>query len=169
MQLRTAAPGPGEPNGGRLVGVLALGVPMAKAVLTRVFPTLEAYRESVELSRLVLLDEVPSNGESWLCAASFALAARRGVRGVVAHSDPHPRARVTPSGTQLLTPGHVGHVYAAQDFAYLGRTRARRLVVLPDGTVLTSGVRAGSRRPPGDLEPAFQQVDRLVVALHSLV
>ncbi|MGV9268136.1 Mom family adenine methylcarbamoylation protein [Kitasatospora sp. NPDC003701] len=146
MQLLTAAPGAGEPDGGRLVGVLALGVPMARAVLTRVFPSLEPYRESVELSRLVLLDEVPSNGESWMCAASFALAAGRGVRGVVAYSDPHPRFRVTLQGREVVTPGHVGHVYAAQDFAYLGRSRARRLVVLPDGTVLTDRAAMKVRR-----------------------
>ncbi|MFG2845925.1 hypothetical protein ACGF12_22565 [Kitasatospora sp. NPDC048296] len=146
MQLRTEAPGPGEPDGGRLVGVLALGVPMSKGVLTRVFPSLAPYRESVELSRLVLLDEVPSNGESWLCAAGFALAARRGVRGVVAYSDPHPRTRVTPLGTEVVTPGHVGHVYAAQDFAYLGRSRPRRLVVLPDGTVLADRAAMKVRR-----------------------
>ncbi|WP_331727431.1 hypothetical protein OG871_40435 (plasmid) [Kitasatospora sp. NBC_00374] len=40
MQLRTAEPRVGEPDGGRLVGVLALGVPMSRAVLTRVFPSL---------------------------------------------------------------------------------------------------------------------------------
>ncbi|WP_331727419.1 hypothetical protein OG871_40395 (plasmid) [Kitasatospora sp. NBC_00374] len=120
----------------------------------------EPYRESVELSRLVLLDEVPSNGESWLCAASFALAARRGVRGVVAYSDPHPRTRATPQGLEVVTPGHVGHVYQAQDFAYLGRSRPRRLVLLPDGTVLTDRAAMKVRRD----ESGHQGVERRLQA-----
>ncbi|MFE3505107.1 hypothetical protein ACFXPX_36700 [Kitasatospora sp. NPDC059146] len=59
---------------------------------------------------------------------------------MVAHSDPQPRTRITPLGSELISPGHVGHVYAVQGFAYLGRTRPRRLTVLPDATVLSDRV-----------------------------
>ncbi|MEU8927566.1 hypothetical protein AB0D10_42795 [Kitasatospora sp. NPDC048545] len=97
----------------------------------------------MEPNRLVLLDGAESNPESWFCARSFALAADRGVRGVVAHSDPQPRTRATPQGPELVSPSHVGHVYAVQGFAYLGRTRPRRLTVLPDATVLSD--RAASK------------------------
>jgi hypothetical protein len=49
------------------------------------------YEESLELNRLVLLDEVPANAETWAQARAFRLAAARGVRGIVAHSDPELR------------------------------------------------------------------------------
>ncbi|MFF8902553.1 DUF6884 domain-containing protein [Streptomyces lydicus] len=43
-------------------------------------------------------------------------------------------------GPSYVMPGHVGHFYGhGQGFVYLGRSRARRLVVLPDATVLNSG------------------------------
>jgi hypothetical protein len=162
LQRRDLPPAPGDPDGGRLVGVIALGIPMNKAVL-KVFPDLIApYRESLELSRLVLLDECPSNAESWACSRAFQLAARLGVRGIVAHADPHPRTRLTQAGTVLLTPGHVGHVYgAAQGFAYLGRTRPRTLTVLPDATVLSD--RASSKVV--HTESGHRSVEMKLVAL----
>ncbi|MEQ7008388.1 hypothetical protein ABN028_19625 [Actinopolymorpha sp. B17G11] len=124
-------------DGPRLVGAIVLGVPMSKAVLTNPFPTLEPYVESLELSRLVLLDEVPANAESWFCASAFRLAADRGVRGVVAFSDPEPRWRRAPGkAPEQIKPGHVGIVYQALNFSYLGRATRRSLVVLPDATTV---------------------------------
>ena len=55
-------------EGQHLLGVVVLGVPMHPAVLTKPFPTLGA-REAAEVSRLVLLDEVPANAESARCCA----------------------------------------------------------------------------------------------------
>jgi hypothetical protein len=46
-----------------LVGVAVLSVPVRPAVLTRPFPELEPYAESLELGRLVLADRVPGNGD----------------------------------------------------------------------------------------------------------
>ncbi|MFG2210996.1 hypothetical protein [Streptomyces sp. NPDC048638] len=145
LQRVDEPPGPGEPAGGRLLGVLSLGIPMNGAVLD-VFEGTTRYTETLELNRLVLLDRAESNAESWFCARAFTAAARRGIRGVVAHSDPHPRVRHTPHGTELISPGHIGHVYVAQDFVYLGRTRPRRLVVLPDATVFSERAAAKIRR-----------------------
>lgn len=122
-------------DGARLVGVVALGVPMSVKVLTNPFPSLVPYTESLEQSRLVLLDEVPANGESWFCAEAFRVAARDGVRGVVAFSDPMPRWRRDGA---LIKPGHVGIVYQALNFTYCGRGTRRSLVVLPDASVLTA-------------------------------
>lgn len=123
----------------KLVGAIVLGVPMSKAVLCNPFPTLEPYVESLELSRLVLLDEVPANAESWFCAAVFRLAADRGVRGVVAFSDPEPRwRRLQGKAPEEIKPGHVGIVYQALNFEYLGRGTRRSLVMLPDATVVTA-------------------------------
>ncbi|MGW7243859.1 Mom family adenine methylcarbamoylation protein [Streptomyces sp. NPDC054804] len=79
------------PPASSLVGVLALGIPTQAAVLTSVFARLTPYEESLELSRLVLLNEVSANAETWLQGRAFRLAAARGVRGIVARSSPPPR------------------------------------------------------------------------------
>lgn len=121
-----------------LVGVVVLGIPMSKKVLTNPFPTLEPYAESLELSRLILLDEVPANAESWFCAEVFRQAAQVGVRGVVAFADPEPRWRRTTAGNEIIKPGHCGIVYQALNFDYLGRGTRRSLVILPDASVLTA-------------------------------
>jgi hypothetical protein len=55
------------PDAPQLVGVIALGVPMSNHVLTKPFPGLEPNAESVELQRVVLLENVLTNGES--CSA----------------------------------------------------------------------------------------------------
>ncbi|MER6030655.1 hypothetical protein [Streptomyces sp. NPDC001851] len=124
------------PPAGRLVGVLTLGIPTQVAVLTSVFDRLVPYEESLELNRLVLLDEVPANAETWAQARVFRLAAARGVRGIVAHSDPEPRTRLTAHGPEVIFPGHHGTIYQAKGMDYLGKTRPRRLTMLPDGSVL---------------------------------
>jgi hypothetical protein len=117
----------------QLVGVAVLSVPVARSVLTRAFPGLEPYRESLELGRFVLDDEVPANGESWLLGQVWKLAAEDGVRGVVSFADPVPRQ---DAAGRLVMPGHVGVIYQATNAAYCGRGTARTLRLLPDGTVL---------------------------------
>lgn len=121
-------------DGQHLVGTCVLGVPMQKAVLTRPFPLFEPYRQSMELVRLVLLDRVAANGESWFVSRVFRNAANLGVRGIVAFSDPVSRT----VGDRLLMPGHVGVVYQALGAVYTGRGTARWLTILPDGSVLTA-------------------------------
>lgn len=125
-------------RGGRLVGVATLGVPMSRRVLTNPFPTLVPYEESLEFNRLVLLDEVPFNGESWFCARVFRAAAREGVRGVVTFADPVERLRRTGDRFELVKPGHVGIVYQALNMTYTGRGTRRSIWLLPDATVLTA-------------------------------
>lgn len=124
-------------EGEHLVGVVVLGVPMHPRVLTRPFPTLGAHT-AAEISRMILLDEVPSNAESNLLGRLFRLAADHGVRGLVAFSDPLPRLL----GGRLLMPGHVGHCYRVTGGRYLGRGTARTITILPDGTVLTARVQS---------------------------
>lgn len=118
---------------GRLVGVAVLSAPASTKVLTNVLPTLEPFRESVELSRFVLLDEIPGNAESWMLSRVFRHLRRDGVKGVVSFSDPMPRT--ASCGTVVLR-GHVGTIYQATNAIYTGRGTARTLVLLPDGTVL---------------------------------
>lgn len=117
-----------------VVGVLVLGIPTSKRVLTGPFPGLEPYVESLELSRLVLHDAVPANAESWFIAQCFQTAANRGVRGIVSFADPVPRI----VDQRILFPGHVGTIYQATNAAYAGRGTPRTLTLLPDGTVLSA-------------------------------
>lgn len=90
--------------------------------------------EAVELGRLVLLDDVGVNAESWFVARFFELLRREGYGGVVSFSDPQPR--LTSAG-DIVLPGHVGTVYQALNATYTGRGRARLLWLLPDGRVMS--------------------------------
>lgn len=129
-------------TGGALVGVAVLSVPVRREVLTGVFPQLEAYRESLELGRFVLLDEVPANAESWFLGQVWRQAAEAGLRGIVSFSDPIPRPRADGSTAFV---GHVGTIYQATNAAYLGRSRPRILNLRPDGTVLNDRTRAKAK------------------------
>ncbi|MFN8632919.1 MAG: hypothetical protein U0893_03625 [Chloroflexota bacterium] len=101
--------------------------------MTRPFPDLVPFHESLELGRLVLADRVAANGESWFLGRVFRLAGREGVRGVVSFSDPVARRDSTG---ELVFPGHVGIVYQSTNATYAGRGAARTILVLPDGRVL---------------------------------
>jgi hypothetical protein len=117
---------------GGLVGVAVFSHPCSDRVLTGVFPG--DARASVELGRFVLLDEVGANGETWFVARCFAALRRRGLVGVLSHSDPVPRADITG---RVVFPGHIGTIYQAGNGRYLGRTRPRTLRLLPDATVFS--------------------------------
>lgn len=131
-----------------LVGVAVVGQPMSNRVTGNVFPTLGG--TAAELSRFVLLDEVPRNGETWLLGQLASMAAADGLRGLVAFADPMPRR--TAAGA-LLMPGHVGHIYRVRcgvdgdgpggvSGRYTGRATPRTLVLLPDGRVFSARTRA---------------------------
>ncbi len=115
---------------GQLVGVAVFSHPVNDVTLTKVFPVKAT--EATELGRLVLLDDVPANGESWFIARCFE-ELRREVAGIVSFSDPMPR--LTAVG-ELVHPGHVGTVYQATNGVYLGRSKAEIVRLLPDGRVL---------------------------------
>ncbi len=89
--------------------------------------------ERVELGRFVLLDHVGANAETWLLARCFEELRRAGLSGVVSFSDPVPRQTATG---HLVMPGHVGIIYQAHNAVYLGRSKAERRRLLPDGTVV---------------------------------
>jgi hypothetical protein len=61
-----------DTKGEQLSGVAVLAVPANEAVLTRMFPDLIPYDETLELSRLVLADRIPGNGETWFLNRVFA-------------------------------------------------------------------------------------------------
>lgn len=125
-------------RGGELVGVAIFSVPFANAV--RDLP-----EGTVELGRFVLVDDVPSNGESWFLARCFARV-RGKAPAVVSFSDPCRRTDATGLG---VFAGHIGTIYQATNGSYLGRGPRRTWRLLPDGRVLSARsiqkIRAGER------------------------
>ena len=75
--------------------------------------------EGLQLNRLVLLDEVPFNAETWTLARAFAIlqADRPRVRAVLSYSDPVPRR---DEAGVVTMPGHVGAAYQAKGARYVG-------------------------------------------------
>jgi len=114
-----------------LAGVAVFSQPASERVLAR----LPCERlAGVELGRLVLLDHVAGNGESWFLGQCFRYLRRAGIEALVSHSDPMPRRTVDG---RLIMPGHVGVVYQATNALYAGRTRRSLHAVLPDGRVFS--------------------------------
>lgn len=130
-------------RGAERVGVAVFSVPAANAVLD-ILPCDRA--AAVELGRLVLLDAVACNAESWFLARCFELLRRDSYAGVVSFSDPCPRTTVAGD---IVLAGHVGTIYQATNATYTGRGRARPLWLLPDGRVYSdraiSKIRNGER------------------------
>ena len=117
---------------GTLAGVAVFSHPMNDRVLTSVFPG--DAKESVELGRFVLLDQVPGNGETWFLARAFRVLKRKGIIGVLSHSDPLPRRS---SKGHVVKPGHIGTIYQAKSGRFIGRASPRTEYLLPDGTVFS--------------------------------
>jgi hypothetical protein len=116
-----------------LVGVAVFAVPAQQRTIPAYAP---GARDGVVLSRLVLLDEVEANAETWMLARAFRI-----VRGelsdcdaVVSYSD--PMRRVGLDGHVVL-PGHVGTIYQAFNARYLGRGKAEYIHLGPDGRVVS--------------------------------
>jgi hypothetical protein len=135
----------------RLVGAAVLSIPV-KSVITRAFPTLTAFYESVDLGKFVLLDEVPANGESWFLTEVFRLAAKAGIRGIVSFADPVARTTLATEDTpsETLFGGHIGEVYGLamgsqngrSGFGYTGRSDRSYKILMPDGRVFNEQARS---------------------------
>lgn len=96
---------------GNLVGVCAFGIPTSEATRATVFGN--ELRDSVmELHRLAILDDMPTNTGSWFIARALReLKKDRPItNAVLSYSDP--------------TEGHLGVVYQACNALYLGVTQA---------------------------------------------
>lgn len=124
----------------QLVGVAVFSMPMTHKVLTNIFPC--DVLEAVELGRFVLLDNVPSNAESWFFARCRELLKREGIKGIVAFSDDTPRTSIFPVHS-LIFAGHIGTIYQSSNAVYLKRSTPRILKLLPDGSILSD--RASSK------------------------
>lgn len=115
---------------GELVGVAVFSQPVNDRSLACLPGTAS---ESAELGRLVLLDRVGANAETWFVARCFDRLRDKGLVGVVSFAD--DLARRSSSG-DVVFPGHVGTIYQAGNACYLGRGSPGTLRVLPNGTVL---------------------------------
>lgn len=122
-----------------LVGVAVFSVP-ARAAVTACLPG--ERDEHVCLGRLVLLDRVLANAESWFVARCFDSLRIEGLVGVVSFSDPTPR---TTLDGRVVMPGHVGTVYQALSATYLGPTKRDTVRLLPDGTAFSNRTAAKIR------------------------
>ena len=106
-----------------LVGVVVYSVPMQGRAIPR-WTGLEP-NAGVEIGRLVLLDDVPANGESWFVARAnrLMLDALPDVRGLLTYADP--------------AQGHVGTIYQALNYRFVGRSSPRTHIVGVDGKVVS--------------------------------
>lgn len=118
-------------RGTRLVGVCTFGIPGQ----AKVFDALVPGHAALELSRLVLLDEVPGDGESWFVARAMAIAREEcGITAIVSYSDPVPRTTIKG---EPVCPGHVGVVYQALGAEYKGLSSPRTNYLYADGSTIS--------------------------------
>jgi hypothetical protein len=137
-----------------LAGVAVFAVPMQAKVITKHLGV--AANDGVELSRFVLLDEVPGNGESWFLARALRqLRQALAVRGVVSFTDPVERRDA--AGT-LCKRGHRGTIYRASNFAYAGVGTPRTLALMPDGRVFSDRAASKVRRGEVGIDYALRQL-----------
>lgn len=139
-----------------LAGVAVFSVPMNERTVPAYFEDL-APRAGVELGRLVLLDEVAANGESWFIARALRILRRElpEVAGVVSYSD--PLERTTDAG-ELVKPGHIGIVYQATNAAYRGRSSRRTLLLSADGRIVSQRAIAKLRNDERGAGYAYAQL-----------
>lgn len=144
---------------GELAGVAVFSYPTNDKALANFFPRLVVGEESAELGRLVLLDEVGANAESYFVARCFEQLRDRGFRGIRSDSDPISRSTIDG---RVVTPGHVGTVYQALNARYLGLGTARTLYLLPDGTALSARAMQKIRKAEKGWRAAATRIERAI-------
>lgn len=117
-----------------LVGVAVFSVPVQAKALPCYFGV--GNDEGVELGRLVLLDDVESNGESFFVSKACKLlkAELPSIKAVLSYSDPMERRN---SEGELVKRGHGGSVYRSLSASYMGRSSKRTLVLDARGCVIS--------------------------------
>lgn len=139
----------------RLVGVCVFGVPMNQRSVP-LYLGLEP-NDGVELSRLVLLDEVLHSGESWFVARALSLlrAEKPGIAGVVSYADPTERR---DAAGNVFKCSHWGCIYQALNFGYAGRATARTLLLSKDGQVVSQRALSKIRNEEQGFDYASRQL-----------
>lgn len=137
---------------GELVGVVVFSEPVQGKVLD-VLPC--PRDQAAELGRLVSLQDVPANGESWLIAECFRRLARTGYTGIVSFADPQPR--LSRDGRAVFA-GHLGYIYQASNAGYTGLSSPRTIRLRDDGTVLSDRTMSKIRKLERGWRYAVEQV-----------
>jgi hypothetical protein len=112
-----------------LVGVAVFGEAASPKVL-EILPC--PPDQALVLGRLVLLQQVRANAESWFVAQCFEHLRRAGYGGIITYAD--PESRTTLAG-RVVFGGHAGTIYQALSAAYTGRGSPDTQYLLPDGRV----------------------------------
>jgi hypothetical protein len=123
--------------------------------------------EIMELSRFVLLDDVPGNAETWFLARATEIARqvhamrRYELKVLLSFSDPVPRRSMEGF---LTMPGHIGNIYQAHNALYVGYSSSKTLHLNPQGLApdprMLSKIRALDKRDEqGGREGARRLVD----------
>jgi hypothetical protein len=141
-----------------LVGVAIFAGPVHQAIVPKYFEGLEPNAGAV-LARLVLLDQVAANAESWFVARAFRLLRpRKSIDGVLSYSD--PLERIDADG-RVVKRGHVGTVYQALNASYRGRSRAQLMVLSRDGRVVDGRAMSKLRNDESGAGYAYDQLRAL--------
>jgi len=114
---------------GNLVGV-AVFSQVLQSVASNSFGSRILKTQVMELTRFVLLDEVPGNGETWFLGRCFELIKPEGFLGIISFSDPQPRYNWKG---ECIFPGHYGCIYQAHNGVYTGRSEEDVFDLYPDG------------------------------------
>lgn len=134
-----------------LGGVAIIGNPIQPQAIRTYFDGLDA-QLGVEMNRLVLLDSIPFNGESFLIGKTLRLLkrSRPELRGCLSYCDPVPH--YSEDG-RLQKKGHVGTVYRCTNAAFKGRSGPRTQFLDRNGRVVSerslSKLRLGERGEDG--------------------
>lgn len=142
----------------RLVGVCVFGVPMNQKSVPRYLGL--APNDGVELSRLVLLDEVLHSGESWFVARALSLlrTEKPGVTGVISYADPTERR---DAAGNVFKCSHWGYIYQALSFGYAGKGTARTLLLSRSGQVVSQRALSKIRNEEQGFDYACRQLVEL--------
>ena len=126
--------GPGGTS--ELVGVCTFAQPSNNRSVIKT-ANLRHHTHAVDLGRLVLLDDVGCNGETYLVSRALKLLrqSKSEVLSVISYADPVKR-RVVGSG--VIHGGHIGRIYQVMDALYLGRATPRTLDIMPNGLVFSA-------------------------------
>ena len=146
-----------------LVGVATFSVPVQPKAAKRYGAEGTTF---CDLGRLVLLDDVPGNGETFFLRRAFAALARLKTREdgrpaydmCLAYSDPVPRM---DAAGRLRFRGHYGSIYQSANATYLGRATRKTMVIARDGTSIDARTMSKLRNDETGAAGAYKQLRRL--------
>ncbi len=141
-------------RGEELVGVAVYSYPWQHVVEASGLRFASA--EVLELSRFVLLDNVPAYGETWFLARTREqLRAKDDFVAVISFSDDQVRKSV--DGHQVFG-GHIGIIYQAFNAHYTGRGKKRTIRLFHDGSVFSDRCQTKIRRQEQGWEYSVEQL-----------